>query len=121
MAKKLVRLPRRALTDYDLRGFAKQLKIPFFRGVFMRDSLPQGGPRKNESAIVNLDTSEGAGTHWVAYRKRGKDVFYFDPMGNLRPPQAISDYLGGTLRYNHDAFQTYNSYECGHLCLQFLL
>lgn len=47
------------------------LKIKKFRGVFMRDRLPEY-PLKNESAVVNLNN--GSGTHWVAYHKNGKSV-----------------------------------------------
>ena len=55
----------------------------------MRDGLPKRGPRKLESAMVNLDDSQGPGTHWVAYRKKGNHVTYFDSFGNLQPPLAL--------------------------------
>ncbi|XP_015121280.1 uncharacterized protein LOC107044047 [Diachasma alloeum] len=42
--------------------------IPHFRGVYMRNNMPQSGPWKNESAIVMLDDKDGPGTHWVAYK-----------------------------------------------------
>ena len=81
-----MRLPRRVLTDLDLIKYAKILKIPYFHGVFMRNVLPTSGPRDCESAIVNLDDNDGPGTHWVAYRKRGDNVVYFDSFGDLQPP-----------------------------------
>ena len=88
----------------------------------MRDGLPKRGPRKLESAIVNLDDSQGPGTHWVAYRKKGNHVTYFDSFGNLQPPLELIDYLGAgvTIHYNYKAHQDFNSYHCGHLCLRFL-
>ena len=42
------------------------LKIPHFIGVFSRDKLPST-PKHKESAVVNLDSDRGTGTHWVAY------------------------------------------------------
>ena len=42
------------------------MKISHFRGAVMRNALPIIGPRKFESAIVNLDNKDGRGTHWVA-------------------------------------------------------
>ena len=95
------------------------MKIPHFRGVFMRDNLPRKGPWKRECAIINLDDARGPGTHWVAYRKDGHDVTYFDSFGNLQPPEEITQYLGegSVIHYNH---QDFNSYRCGHLCLDFL-
>lgn len=52
----------------------------------MRDVLPRR-PRKNESAIVNLDSIKcSSSTHWVCYKKRGDKVCYFDSFVNMRPP-----------------------------------
>jgi hypothetical protein len=114
-------LPQRALTNHELDHFAQD--VPYFRGVFMRNALPPK-PRWNESAIINLDDKDGPGTHWVAYKKRGRFVTYFDSYGNLPPPKELAAYLCKTGRasiiYNTDRYQHYNQYNCGHLCLQFL-
>lgn len=97
------------------------MKIPHFRGVFMRNELPEKGPHKYESAIVNLDDKNNLGTHWVAYRKIGNEVVYFDSFGNLRPPSDLVKYLGvDSIKYNHERYQTYDTFVCGHLCLKFL-
>jgi len=98
------------------------MSIANFRGVFMRNDLPKTGPRRNESAIINLDDSQGPGTHWCAYRKKGDHVTYFDSFGNLRPPSELIDYLGAgvLIHYNYEPYQSFNSYNCGHLCLRFL-
>ena len=87
----------------------------------MRNALPLSGPHFRESAIVNLDDARGPGTHWVAYRKCGNDVVYFDSFGDLQPPLELVNYLGvPMIKYNHERYQDYNSYNCGHLCLKFL-
>lgn len=113
-------MPRRALYDIELREHAKKLQIPYFRGVFMRDAMPNT-PLKNESAIINLDNSTGMGTHWTAYKKRGNHVEYYDSFGNLKPPQELIKYFNGaTILYNHDREQAFNTSICGHLCLKFL-
>lgn len=86
----------------------------------MRDTLPAKA-YYNESAIVNLDDHDGAGTHWVAYRKRGPTVEYFDSFGDLPPPRELIRYLAGSrISYNRHRYQKFNSYNCGHLCLEFL-
>jgi hypothetical protein len=89
----------------------------------MRDTLPKGGPRYNESGVVNLDSGDGPGTHWVAYKKRGNRTDYFDSYGNLSPPRELLYYLGrgSNIFYNRGRFQTIGSVNCGHLCLRFLL
>lgn len=112
------------MTNHDIIKYAKILRIPYFRGVFMRDLLP---PRihENESGIVNLDSIRGPGTHWVCYRKRGFDVEYFDSFGNLRPPVELQNYFNSgpyqaLVGYNYFAKQKPASVQCGHLCLSFL-
>ena len=87
----------------------------------MRNSLPRDGPKINEAAIVNLDDSTGPGTHWVAYRKTGNNVKYFDSFGNLNPPKDLINYLGvDAVQYNYDTYQDFDTFTCGHLCLKFL-
>lgn len=108
------------MTNYDLMKYVKLLKIPNFRGVFMRDSLPSS-PRKNESAIVNLDSASGAGTHWVCFNKLDKKVFYYDSFGSLKPPPELIRYFTSCeIYYNYKREQSFDSVICGHLCLRFL-
>lgn len=85
----------------------------------MRDNLPIK-PYKNECGIINLDNSNGPGTHWVAYKKRNNNIEYFNSFGNLQPPLEVINYLGDKITYNYVRHQNYNSFNCGHLCLKFL-
>lgn len=87
----------------------------------MRNTLP-ARPQQNECAIVNLDSNEGAGTHWVAYCKRRNSVYYFDSFGNLPPPMELIRYLGSGAHiiFNYKKYQDYGSVVCGQLCLNFL-
>lgn len=103
------------------------MKVPYFRGVFIRDDLPVSGPYKNESAIVNLDSVDGPGTHWVAYKKRGSVLIYFDSFGDLSPPIELIRYFHSRehgvinkILYNYERQQQFNTVLCGHLCLKFL-
>lgn len=114
-------LPKRPLTNIDLIKYAKIFKIPYFRGVYMRNSLPISGPKSKETGIINLDDKMGRGTHWVAYRKINEDVTYFDSFGNLKPPKEVIEYLGiNDIKYNYKKYQKFNTHTCGHLCLKFL-
>jgi hypothetical protein len=116
-------MPKGVTTNVQLQDLAKSMCIPYFRGVFMRTTLPKS-PRANESGIVNLDDAEGPGTHWVAYAKRGKRAIYFDSFGNLRPPRELIRYLekdASQIEYNRTSYQRFNQSICGQLCLQFLL
>jgi hypothetical protein len=116
-------LPNKPLSNVDIESFVKWNKIPYFRGVFSCDVLPKK-IHKNESGVINLDKNIGQGTHWVAYKKIGNVVKYFDSFGNLQPPQEAVQYFtsNGPCRifYNHERFQKFNTFNCGHLCLTFL-
>lgn len=121
--KRLSELPRRPLTEIDLRKFVKRWKIGKFRGVFSRDVLPKKIYVK-EKGIVNLDDNVGGGTHWVAYKRNNDIIRYFDSYGDLRPPIEVEEYLlsngGGVIQYNYERYQDVNTVNCGHLCLMFL-
>ena len=75
----------------------------------MQNALPANGPRNHESAIINLDDKDGPRTYWVAYRKRGDNVVYFDSFGDLQPPIDLRLYV-----------QENEVLNCGHLCFKFL-
>jgi hypothetical protein len=111
----------RAMDEADIYTFASILKIKHFRGVFMRDTLPER-PWINESAIVNLDSIQGPGTHWIAYCKKQNTVYYFDSFGNLSPPLELINYFGNKIKiyYNYNNYQKFNTFICGQLCLIFL-
>lgn len=86
----------------------------------MRDLLPNK-IRKIECGIVNLDSFEGNGTHWVCYFKKDKIKYYFDSYGNIvdKPPFELVKYLGkNNIFYNDNQIQDYNDPPiCGHLCV----
>lgn len=110
-------LPNKPLSNIELINTADELKIPNFRGVFLRDTLPKR-PKRKEYGILNLDSSNGAGTHWVAWCKKGDDKYYFDSYG-LQPPNELIKYLGRVL-YNTEQVQQSDQVFCGHLCLYVL-
>ena len=84
-------LPNKPLSNIELLEAARKLKIPNFRGVSLRDTLPKK-PKKKECGILNLDDTAGLGTHWVAWYKNGTEKKYFDSYG-LQPPNELVDYL----------------------------
>ena len=57
----------------------------------MRDTLPLYA-FKAECGIVNLNTSNQAGSHWVCYYRNKTDRIYFDSHGQITPVE-IQRYL----------------------------
>ena len=117
-------LPNEPLSNFQLLDAVKKLKIPNFRGVYIRTELPKK-PRKKECGIMNLDgdlTDETKGTHWTAWYKNNNNKIYFDSYG-IQPPLELIDYLRektGDIQYSVDQIQPSNTVICGHLCLYFI-
>jgi len=114
----------KGLTNVDIESYVKKLKIPHFRGVFMRDTLPKK-PRKFECSIVNLNTSNEIGSHWVCLTKIDKTRLYFDSFGQdvpleiMRYLKTFEEYKNdvAVIARNTDIVQRVNTHVCGHLCL----
>ena len=70
-----IHIPDKPLTNLELQNYAKELHIPNFRGVFMRDCLPKK-PWDTECGIVNFNTSLEPGSHWVAYYKDNQRIYF---------------------------------------------
>jgi len=111
-------LPNKPLTNLELLDAAKKLNILNFRGFFMRDALPKQ-PKRIECGILNLDDSNGKGTHYCCFFKNGNEKIYFDSYG-LPPPTELLKYLGDPVYYNSERIQPDNEVFCGHLCLYVL-
>lgn len=91
----------------------------------MKDDLPHKINKYKECGIINLDNSVGPGTHWTAYIKNRQHILYFDSFGNLKPAINVVRYFNSStiptiIEYNYGNFQNYNTFNCGHLCLEFL-
>lgn len=101
--------------------YAKRLKLKHFRGVFMLDELSGMSPKKQETGIINHDTTRGRGTHWTAYSKTNDQVVYYDSFGFRPPPEVTRYFRGSQMVYSNLKEQSYDASNCGHLCLRFLL
>ena len=119
-------IPIKPLTNYELLKYVKLFNIKNFRGVFMRDTLPKKKSKSSESGIVNLDSNNSQGTHWVCFY----DSIYFDSYG-LPPPDEVVQYMRrpptkdrgsprSLIYYNSNEIQDRASVICGHLCLYVL-
>ena len=115
-------IPDRALSNFELTNYAKQLDIPNFGGVFMRDELPKR-PWLNECGIVNFNNSMEPGSHWVAYYNNKRQRIYFDSYGQVILAE-VKDYLKSdkekendesVIQRNTDIVQEFNTQICGHL------
>ena len=107
-------LPNKPISNLELLEAARKLRIPHFRGVNLRDTLPKR-PKRKEFGILNLDDTTGSGTHWVAWYKNGAEKKYFDSYG-IQPPNELVAYLRSPILYNTEQIQPKDQVFCGHLC-----
>ncbi|CAF3368036.1 unnamed protein product [Rotaria socialis] len=76
-----------------------ELNIQNFRGVFMRDVLPQYS-KNIECGILNLDSINGSGTHWTCWIKQSENLcYYFDSFG-VNPPIEFKNYVKCDILYS---------------------
>ena len=114
----------RGLTNFDILNYVKTLQIPNFRGVFMKDELPKT-INPLECGIMDFNTHNQPGSHWVCYVKRRTTRIYFDSFGQITPLEMQKylkskwEFENGTpaIERNTDIVQTPNTFVCGQLCL----
>ena len=97
--------------------------IPDFSGVFMIDEYVKRKKRpRKEKAVINLQTSKDIGSHWVGLKVNGNKVTFFDPFGDLPPPQRLIKYFGkaAKITYNYRRYQSFSRKNCGPLVVKFL-
>ena len=106
---------RDGYSNFELAEKAKKLKFDNFRCVFMGDEL-NFSPSRNECGILNLNTNNQPGSHWVCWFKRGKAKCYFDSFGVIAPKELV-EYLKPPIIYSTCQIQGFYDTKCGQWCL----
>lgn len=94
--------------------------IPNFLGVFPSDCLPLIKNKFNQFAlIVNTDSSENIGTHWLAIIVRNNVCYYFDSFGGLPKVKNIRSFCEQfkSCIYNREKHQMIQEITCGAYCI----
>ena len=108
------------MDNYEIQEYCKD--IPGFKGVFpCNDPMFSSHALPNECGIVNFETYEAGGTHWVCYSVKNNMNYYFDSFGGM-PDTLLENYLRrtGDLIYNTSQFQAFDSQACGYFCIYVL-
>jgi hypothetical protein len=104
-------------TNVQLLEIVNSLGIPNFKGVFCKDQLADAG--ESECGIINLDNSDGPGTHWTAYYRKDGANFYFSSFGD-DPPIEVVEYLGKPILTHNFCIQEFHETNCGEFSVLFL-
>jgi hypothetical protein len=85
----------------------------------MRDALPKD-IKEGQSIVINLDNTNGKGTHWTALKKSKNEINYFDSFGMPPPQELINLYPKIKIVSNTYQFQHMNNTNCGAYVVYFI-
>ncbi len=105
----------------QLKAAGKTLFGSSFRGVFASDTIPN--LKNNDKAIVNVDKSGQAGSHWIGLYKSSQGVLVYDSFGRKSTsiiPSVMSGGNGAVNDTEYDAEQADSQENCGQRVLAFL-
>lgn len=108
----------------ELNKIGVKLLKKKFKGVFPSDKIPRLSEYK-KYAILNLDKSNEAGSHWIAIAYDDKNVYVYDSFGRKSSKIIPSLKLSGNGRVregsDYDAEQKIREDNCGGRSMAWLL
>ena len=93
--------------------------IPNYKKCRMRDELSNQKCSKNECGIINLETSNDNGSHWICYFVNDKQKIAVSSFGDPIPKELI-DYLGKNIYTSDIQIQEFTEDTCGFISLLIL-
>lgn len=102
-------------TNTQLMNFAEKMKLPL-NDILMRDEMNE--LNNDGFYIINLDDSNGNGTHWTSLYYHPLNSYYCDSFGFV-PPLEVEEKIK-PYHYNDADIQDFNSEACGYYCLAFI-
>ena len=107
----------------ELQKAGKLMLGSFFGGVYPQDQLPS---LPGKGSIVNVDTKNMPGTHWVSvFQPKSKNKAYvFDSFGRKTKtllPHIFKQFKGKITDSDYDAEQRVDENDCGIFSIAWLL
>ena len=110
------------MDSVQLSTLSKLILGSHFEGVFAKNNLPPGR-HPNRMFILNTDTANLPGRHWIAVFIRDNIGYVFDPLGMVPPPLRLINWMNERYlqwSYNKRQVQPIDSNMCGVYCMYFL-
>jgi hypothetical protein len=107
----------------DLERAGVKLLGSKFRGVFPSDKIPPLNDLKSY-AVLNLDSSNQAGSHWIAVAHDNGKTYVYDSFGRKAVkiiPSLFHSGNGRIINTDPDAEQKIKETNCGARCITWLL
>ena len=113
----------KATYDYELVEYLQKYDIKYgykFAGVITKDKVKYLPKDTNFFAIINYDTAEKTGSHWVGCIKTNDTIQYFDSYGLIPLKEIKENFKNHRIEYLDYAVQQTATNICGHLCIAFI-
>jgi hypothetical protein len=115
-------IKKKSITDGDIITLCKKLNVSL-NDILMRDELT-AKPLEDGNYILNLDTTNGVGTHWTAFHidTSAKTIYYFDSFGEPCPNECAVAWAKAKFKIKCNAthIQDIKSKLCGFYAVYFL-
>ena len=112
------------LSNNYLDNLMHDLSIRSYLGTYPCDKAPNLSSALHPSSyIINLDSSQSPGSHWVSIYIKRNCVLYFDSYGR-RPSEELNITLKSANKkviYSNKRIQSFNSIFCGYFCVAFII
>ena len=102
----------------ELNKYCIDLFGSLFHGVYSSDNIPELTNEK-KYAIINLDTSDQPGSHWVSIIHHNNKIIFYDSFGR-NSAKILSSLNGDILNTESDKEQGDNENNCGARCIAFI-
>jgi hypothetical protein len=111
------------LSNLEIDDIMIRKKARYYHRCVSKDELVKLSPDPG-SYIINMDNSDGPGSHWVSvFIDIERRPYYFDSFG-CHEPKEIEEFMKRTKRpiqSNSIQIQNINSSCCGYYCIFFCL
>ena len=111
------------MNSKQIERYFDEQGLKSFLGCYAHDVLPKFPTQLPKSLIVNTDSSDKGGDHWLALILNKSSVFYFDSFGIQVLNENIIQYLSqkyDKVIYNNHCIQDYESISCAIFCIAFI-
>lgn len=112
------------MDSQQLEHAATDMGISNFLGVFSLDEIPVPTSQKDYCFIINNQTSNLPGKHWIGVNIVNNSAHIYDPLGSPPPSLLINNlrrHLGiKHISYSKREYQKLGTNNCGPLVLRHL-
>ena len=122
--KQIIKVFPGVTNNVELHKFCKSLFGKYFSGVYSSDKIPI--LKKNKSSIINTDSSDKSGKHWIVLaRGNNNTIYFYDSFArdiDKIMPMIRKKFKNISFKYDiSDKEQENNEFNCGANCIAWIM